>query len=454
MLQGDQGLGPFLDNYIVILAGRHGAPVTCGAFPKSNAAAVAAWRCVASAVQSALAHAQPTERAQLAHVEALMFTPQICHHRASYVLWKARREAAQLPGPSGFNITRDSVGHEISEIYQHAKRMLPTIATEDDETGDDDDAVEPLHLFDAKTAEEVVRDQRIAEAEDDLMRKIQELQVEFFDKHRKWVDAPTSLTPPATTPEKRAITNKKKSEATTLDAVNFCIENINRKLLIEVTAEELAVVLDSLDISEYKQAFRRTTGRVLKTLLRSELQERFGGDVESADLLWAWISERRQISAPSSKSSTPTKAATRDDVAKKQVSAMLDMFRRVGGGDAVPQASSHYLDPLANLKKAMNPHRPLRPSQVDYDHEESQAAADDDGLDPEGLDKPLVRRQAAKQEAPVALDPRRGAAALSSNKAAESSPQSHAAVSAASAAASRSNRWQVVEYDDDDDDDE
>jgi hypothetical protein len=449
------GLGPFMDNYIVILAGRYGAPIDCDSFSVENATA---WGLVARAVQTALQHPlTDSERQQLKYVDPLNFTAEVCHHRAAYLLWKARRAAADAKGnqPSGFKVTQHSIADEIALIYQNARASLPSIALGDDEE-DDDDVVEPLHIMPQKTAQEIARDQQLAEAEDELMRKVQELQVDFFGKHRKWVEVPLSITP-TNSPQKSAAPSSKSGATLTpppsqpqLQEVNFCIDNINRKLLVEVTPDELEVVFDALDISEHKSAFRRTNGRVLKTLQRVELQERFGRDREAADLLWAWIDERRSTYVGSGKKSddSPSKSSngstvrpgTAEDSARQQVTAMLDMFRRMGtDGPAKPQPSKEYLDPLAQMKRAMNPHRPLRPSQQDYEEEEALAAAADDGDDP--TTKPLPNRRAGL------IDLRRGAPA-----AATEPPGPGAA--AAAAAAGRANRWNIVEYEDDDDDDE
>lgn len=444
LMNTDCGLAPFMDNYIVILAGRYAAPIDCGSFPKAHAAA---WTCVARALQAALQHPQTDEeRQQLTYVDPQYFTAEVCHHRASYLLWKARRrEVAQQQAaqPSKFNVTQHSIGNEIALIYQNAKASLPTISTEvDDDDDDESSVVEPLAIFPQKTVEEVARDQRLAEAEDELMRKVQELQVDFFGKHRKWVEVPwagdgaTPINSPQKSAHSKSGAAAESPARLTLREENFCIDNINRKMLVEVTAEEIGVVFDALDISEHKSAFRRTNGRVLKTLQRNELNERFGRDREAADLLWAWLDERRG-SAVNSKSSTPTKGSIRpgtaEDAARQQVTAMLDMFRRMGNaGPTKPAPSPQYLDPLAQMKRAMNPHRPLRPSQQDYDEEEAMAALADDGEDPTA--KPLPNHGRG------GMDPRRGPAVA---------PAATAAFN--QSASARANRWNVVEYEDDDD---
>lgn len=441
LLSLDTGFAPFVDNYIVILAGRHGAPIQVGPFPRQFQSQ---WHAVAVAVQESLRHPQTDEeRLQLRHIEANFFTAEVCHHRASYLLWRARKERSQRKVVSSFDITRDSIGNEIAEIYQSAKDRLPSIRN-DDSDDDDDGTVQSVHVFSNKTKEEVARDQKIAEAEDDLMRKIQELQVEFFDKHRKWVDAPVTFTPDVSPTKKRIAS----SPPGALEPENFCIENINRKLLIDIQPQDLAVVFDSLDISEHKDKFKRTTGRVLKTLSRKDLHERFVDDKEAADLLWAWIEERR-CSAPSSKSSTPQKRAapgSMEDAARQQVTAMLNMFR--SANSTVPEPTPRYLDPLANLKKAMNPNRPLRPSQMNYDDEEALAEMNDCTADDEEMSaafaKSTGRGGATTQATASKVDPRRGGAPPSSQPAAASFKET--------AAPTRANRWQVVEYASDEDD--
>lgn len=458
------GLGGFIDNYIVILAGRYGAPIDCGPFPDDHAAS---WALVASAVQAALRNPQTDdERLRLKYVDPHFFTAQVCHHRAAYLLWKARRAAQEghAARPSKFNVTQHSIADEVAMIYQNARASLPTIAAAfDDEDDDDDVLVEPLNILPQKTAQEVARDQQLAEAEDELMRKVQELQVEFFGKHRKWVEVPWTASP-SNSPQKSASNSSKSGSAALaappaapqLNEVNFCIDNINRKLLVEVTPEELEVVFDALDISEHKSAFRRTNGRVLKTLQRSELRERFGRDREASDLLWAWIEERRgSLSNAKNLDDSPSKnnhvrPGTAEDAARQQVTAMLDMFRRMGtDGPQKPQASKEYLDPLADMKRAMNPHRPLRPSQQDYDEEEALAAAADDGDDPTA--RPLPGRQGA-----VVTDPRRGASSSAAAAPAQtvraSQQQQQQQQQAAAASAGRADRWKIVEYEDDDDD--
>lgn len=456
MLASDRGIGPFVDNYIVVLAARYGAQVTSQPFPRADATQREAWNQVSKGVCAALMHRgafDSSERQELMHIDPLSFSPEVCHHRASYILWRSRREAtgdarAIKQKPSRFDVTRDSLSAEIHEIYESARSRLPTIDRDDDDEADEG-VVEPIHIYASKTADELARDQRIAEAEDELMRKIQELQVEFFGKHRKWVEVPlptasgnaSATSSPQPSPQKRL------PAAAVERTENFCIANINRKMLVEITPEELAVVFDALDISEHKPAFKRTSGRVLRTLQRYELQERFGADREACDILWTWIQDRS--SAPASKSSTPTKSSSsshsNDDAARKQVSAMLDMFRKLSGAAAVPQPAQHYLDPLANLKRAMNPNRPLRPSEMDYEHEEAEAARNDDGRDPTNIESAFT---GAAQRA-LQMDPRRGAA-----PAASSNHKMPAAPAPAVAAPSRGNRWQIVEYSDEEEEDE
>jgi hypothetical protein len=436
MLSADSGISAFIDGLVVLLVARHRAPVTGGVSADKEA-----WRLVSAGVQASLRHpVSDRERLELRHVDPHHFTPAVCHRRAAYLLWKLKKQQAEAAASiseergahGGFDVTKHSIAEQVDEIFRQARMNLPTIlqssgadSSEDEPTND----ALKVHEFNCKSSEDVQRDARIAEAEDELMRKVQELQVEFFDKHRRWVEVPITLSP-------------------TKDRVS----NEQPERILQMTATDVAEVLRSLGLADHLDKFKRTTGRVLLCLKRSELRDRFEDDVEAADVLWSWIEERRpakQAAADKMPLAPPnlgkSRAEERDTHERQQVAAMFDMFRHVSAQQGHrlddTREAQHYLDPLSALKRAMNPHRPPRPSAINYDDD------DDLGDDPPRGDEKdsenaierdyrlmMEMEERAKRQGPTQV-----------------STSAQRTVPHATAIPSRAGRWQVQEYDEDSD---
>ena len=388
MLNPSKGISAFVDNLIVISAARYGAQIA----DESNTDQEK-WHLVAQAVQSVLLHPHnEDERLMLRHIEVSKFSAEVCHHRAAYLLWKAKRSEASAQRPSTFNITRDSIADEIGLLYKSVKQNLPTISLDIDDSGHE----EEIHQFAVKSEEDVRRDQRLAEAEDDFMRSVQELQTEFYAKHKKWVEVPINLSP------------SKSSAAVSTAAVPA------KARLEELDTNGVAQLLDELDVSEHKQSFRRTTGKLLAEISKADLRERFGGDKEAADILWAHIEKSRSAKSGGASAATPPRDAVKS-AEQQQAERLFAAFRSP--------------DPFASLKKAMNPDRPLRPSEQSGEVFSTE------------LERYSKATAGAAPTAPATQQPTIGNKPAA-QKATESSPPN------------RGNRWQVVEYDDDDEDEE
>jgi hypothetical protein len=414
MLNPSSGISAFVDNLIVISAARYGATISEDASDEPGEQ----WHLVSLAVQSVLRHPHnDDERLMLQHIEVSKFNAEVCHHRAAYLLWKAKR--AEANGPSRFNITRDSLTRDIHLLYASVKQNLPSISADAD-----DSALEEVHTFACKTEEDVRRDQMLAEAEDDFMRKVQDLQSEFYAKHKKWIDVPISLTP-----------SKPDATAARQPAATSAHSSCGKLMTLEqLDTAGVAQLLVDLDIGEHKEQFRRTTGKLLAQIAKSDLRERFNGDKEAADILWAFIEKNRvaKSDGPSSGSLekvTPSRAVAPKSVEAEQVEKLFAAF-------CSP-------DPFASLKRAMNPDRPLRPSdevQPDFEMTEAETRA---------MEDTYIRATAQAQSAASSKPSGKVSAAKPTTAAASSKP----AVSESSAPL-RSNRWQVVEYDDDEDEDD
>jgi hypothetical protein len=208
----------------------------------------------------------------------------------------------------------------------------------------------------------------------------------------------------------------------------------------------VAQLLADLNIAEHKDQFRRTTGQLLVQLSKTDLRDRFSGDKEAADILWAFLEKHRASAISNGDGSdaaalpvkaTPSRATTgQRSVEAQQIEQLFATFRSP--------------DPFASLKRAMNPGRPARPSddpQAEYELTEAEAAELEEKYvratykaqseNPAGKPTVLVEKIAHGTSLP------RGQAAAARPPVAESTPPPV-----------RGNRWQVVEYDDDDDDDD
>lgn len=221
-----QGPDSFIDNYILLLAARFNAPLDAAtSFDRRRAAS---WENVALCVRRALAHPlTDDERREVAHVDASLFSADVCRWRALYVQWRSR---GQIAAPSTFDVTRDSLRDEVQGIYAAVKANLPTtlgsrfagngggnlggknkngkssaeeFIDDDSNHSDEDDGVIMNAVgfdFSGEKEEEKQRNRVIAKARDEFLTKVQAMQVEFFAQHRRWVDVPFDMITSASTP--------------------------------------------------------------------------------------------------------------------------------------------------------------------------------------------------------------------------------------------------------------
>lgn len=190
-------LSGFIDNLIVMNAARYGLDTATPT--KSQVDDVEErWENVARCVQQTLESLSEDERNCLRNVDVTMFSPAICRHRAAYALWRMQKERnapaalrpqlpqCEGPAPSGHNVLQHSIHDEIERMMQQVRTQLPTIPTEDDENAEPLPAV----IAQAPTEEELRRSAEMGEAEDALLQQVQQLQLEFYNKFKRWVDVP------------------------------------------------------------------------------------------------------------------------------------------------------------------------------------------------------------------------------------------------------------------------
>ncbi|SCU70706.1 uncharacterized protein TEOVI_000228000 [Trypanosoma equiperdum] len=225
----------FIDNYILLLAERFGIPLSTEAPSERSGgddvddidgSGLAKWEQVAECVREALSRPKTAEERQaLLHVDVSMLDAKVCRGRLQYLIWQAERsveggvgeriKGKESPSFSVFNITRDSLRDKIQGIYASVRDRLPsTIAPRRNHNGnstgpavqsgsqgdkdvmdydsDGDGSEGSLHVVDVvlPTEAEARRNRVVAEARDDLLSKIQKMQLDFFEKHRRWVDVP------------------------------------------------------------------------------------------------------------------------------------------------------------------------------------------------------------------------------------------------------------------------
>lgn len=253
MTSFDDTFSGFLDHYILLLAARFKAPIhtwngrtTSGLIDDP---ASTAWTMVSRCVQevmNASSTQTPSERQQLKHVDVALFTPQVCRERAMYLQWRiqkeerARKESKKTRkskkggeeeangGPSSFDVTKDSLSNDVMSLFDAVRRNLPSALLERDSGSDSDsdtDEDNNLDVVDVDLArkrvaaaakkggevsafylqagtivdvpmrsdEQVKQDREMAKARDAMLSKVQDMQTDFFNKYRRWVDVPADL---------------------------------------------------------------------------------------------------------------------------------------------------------------------------------------------------------------------------------------------------------------------
>lgn len=191
-------LEAFIDHYIILLAARFSAEKERDGGDR--------WGCVAGALQHALAGPCPaSDRAALRSLDPQAFTAGVCRERARYLLWRARQEGtAGAAETRGYSVLRDSLADEVSAIFAAARARLPTIhlSDSDDDDEDSDGAVPEVQEHTRRTADgatfvrteaEERRNRDLAREREALLSRVQALQAEFYQRHRRWVDVPEDL---------------------------------------------------------------------------------------------------------------------------------------------------------------------------------------------------------------------------------------------------------------------
>jgi hypothetical protein len=247
----------YIDHLILLLAARFQAPLEVSTeelLSRVHGEAVDdladPWTLVARTVQMNLSSPQtPQERLSMRHLDIHHFSPSVCRERARYMQWKlgedsrrhqenrrAVRAAAAVAaqqntapsvkatagaareeaGATSFDITRDSLRNDVSRLYALVRQSLPS-TLEDDADGDGDtEETVPYGFTDSATAtaaetssvsvqvrevfvrteEERLRDEQVARAREEFLSQIQALQTVYYNKYRRWMDAPENVLEP------------------------------------------------------------------------------------------------------------------------------------------------------------------------------------------------------------------------------------------------------------------
>lgn len=441
-----EGVCGFVDDIIILLARRFGAD------PEAHSGA---WQQVSDSLFRQISRpATDEERRYFLHVDPALFTPAICRLRAQYVLWKAKKAKAQQTRQAGggFDITKNSIGDVVASLYEGAKLALPSSLGNGDSDNDAEDGVAVQVLnFRMKSQEEMEKDAALARAEDDLLTKVAQLQHEHFLRHRRWVDVPESmLSKPSQTTLQAIATARMADEAAAASTTS-----IDNKELADFTVADVRTLLRKLKLEAFEGNFLRTDGALLLQLSKADIRHRTNPDFEAADVLWSWMqahnSANRRGNGVAIMAALGALRTPSSDL--QTSSSRLSSFERGIAPNGNDNKTGH-VDPFVDIKRAINPSRPQRPSATRYEDDDEEAAE-------------MLRayRQDLGDDLPNSIPIRKAGAAVSksvsqsvSNQAspAASPPKASTAASAPrqESSSSRAGRWNIVEYDDDDDDDE
>ncbi len=477
----------FIDNSVMVLASRFKANPEDAADPS--------WNLVSAALQAQLRHPiTDDERVALRWVDLLHFTPAVCRHRSQYILWRSGKQRAEraeakqqekagaLQPVSQYNVLTNSLKAEVDQLMEEARKRLPSAfnhggagaqAFLGGDSDDDDDDSKPIEIFRPPAA--MLVDPAQAEAEAQLLQRIQELQLDHYKKFKRWVEADISLmdSPSKQPPHSAgaagtyATIGKNRSGLVSEDA----IEDIP---IEQLTIAQVGDLLDFLGISEHKPKFRRTSGKLLNALKKEDVRERFGEDFEGADILWTHLESNRAVSQGAGKPSAAMLSAKKlfDEYRNPtntvgQRTTNLHAFEAQTAESRNRQRSvEQYIanGDISALKRAMNPYRPARPSEKVEAYDQS-STSEDDTYDSYGK-RYLSAVQSdttpintpEKARAPVATtaaaaSQRTAAAPASRTATAATAPSTAASKTSTAPAATRGARWQVQEYDDADESD-
>jgi hypothetical protein len=431
----------FLDRFVVLLSHRHDADPEGGDD---------AWERVAADVRAFI---QTGHLGSTDEIDA--YDANLCRQRCRFAMWqlskaagerraarraaRAQRRPAVSPGavgpivaestadlvhpsdpkPSTFNVTRDSVAARVQQIMRDARARLPTTmeeGSEDDSTTSADDsdgeqpgvgaaaasAKKPLSVYvppagrgGAATEDDARRAAAAGAAEDELLQRVQQLQADYYAKHRRWVHL-APVAPRATSPSKSANAEGTTAPTTKAATTTSAAAAAGAVPLARMTTADVASMLTQLNLVDYASRFRRTDGEMLAEMSHDDLRARFAPDAEAADVLWRHL---KRIAADAT-SPLPVRAATEERAAISAVYAAVasgsparearaplaeahspnvDLASQLRGGDL--SALKRALTPGSNTRPA----RPTRPSAVRYEDDDEDidraaaaAAATDD----------------------------------------------------------------------------
>lgn len=428
-----------------------------------------------------------------ANIDFALFSARLCQQRVRYCVWRAKREADEAeaevrsrrtakkassrPKPSGFNIVQgDSLTATVEAIMAKARESLPStnrskkVSSEKEEeiesSSEDENA--PLEVFQPSnfmTEEELAAHAEAQQAEDDLMQKVQELQVQHFQRFRKWIELGTgeATSPPPSIYYHNGVTlddiAKQKQRQQKQEEEKLLSQQEFFRKFKTFSPSQLGDWLEEIGISQHSSRFQRTTGAILLSMSKGDIKERMHPDVEGADILWHHL-ERVKEGKPQSDSAVArlykaTKAPTSDwQTQSEQLKRVEHEHQKASGlgTHSSVAAIEHQLaqGDLSGLKAALAnapaANRPLRPSQMTDAEQEAVALA---RYGDQTLPDDDWNELAQKYQAQLVKKQQPGASSAPVPKKQQHTDPVNTGGGAAAAAAQRKDRWQVIEYSED-----
>lgn len=440
------------------------------------------WKSVSEGLHAAVSHNVFTGKP----LSVERFDAEFCQTCARYEVWSNSQKSPQAEKDrlvkqsraeiSGFNITRESIGDRIHQIMEDARKNLPTIAADakSETSVDEDEPIEvfqpPLREGQPQTEEELRIAVEMGEAEDELMQHIQKLQVEHFNRFRRWIDVPYNfldVKPKFGQQDEKQTdiispsSNNSKSEraeaGATAAATRTRGANVSTANLEDMTVEDVRALLTELDIDEHASKFRRTTGKVLSALSKADIKERFQDDVEAADILWVALEARRDSRKDLQQTKTGQHVKALYDAIKQPQRAptgSMDEVRRFEQDMAIAQTRSQLeRGDLSAIKRSMNPDRPIRPSQqMDMNATLDTTIDEEDFATLTANYKAMVAQSFADSGSARAVPSGRGGRGRGGYGGRGATPSATVPCAAKTTAPPSSRRWDIVEYSDEEED--
>jgi hypothetical protein len=402
-------------------------------------------------------------------VDPHMYTPRVCQQRVRFLLWRhsqlrskpttsKKTTPASANKPTSTTTSRKS----LKELFDEVAKNLPTIASDSED--DDDTKPMPEVFRSGHDWEAMDHALQSGEAADTQLQKWQDEEVEFYKKTGQW----------------------------------------KTRNLEDLTKDDVAQLLDMLDLSEHKPGFKRSDGKLLRNMLKEDVIRRFGDDAEAADILWnhiekakvmfgtdeAVVAQRPPATAAAPAPTVPsqvktssvkqqnvpfTKPATQMPPEMREVyessrtshtSEVAQKRKDLEAYEAWMRNQGAFMDlmktgDLSGMKRAMFPQRPERPSA--NKHVDPEDTWGEEQLRSPGTNAYYPTTTRLDMSAVDGVDLESAIKQLESTGAADTAPP-RAPVAAptlsdsaqkravpASVAPKRSNRWDVVEYSDDED---